>query len=43
VEVLLLLVQNLDVFVWNPYEVPRVDPTFITHQLNVDPPITPKK
>ena len=30
-------------FAWNPYEVPRVDPTYITHQLNVDPLVTPKK
>lgn len=43
VEVLLSLIQNLEVFVWNPYEVPGVDPTFITHQLNVDPLVTPKK
>ena len=33
----------MDVFAWNPYKVPRVDPTFITHQLNVDPLVTPKK
>lgn len=31
------LVQNLDVFAWIPYEVPGVDPTFITHKLNVCP------
>ena len=30
-------------FAWNPYEVPKVDPTFITHQLNVDPLVMPKK
>ena len=33
----------MDVFAWNPYEVPKVDPTFITHQLNVDPLVMPKK
>ena len=43
VEVLLSLIQNLDVFAWNLYEVPRVDPTFITHWLIGDPPVTPKK
>ena len=43
VEVLLCLLQSLDVFAWNPYEVPEVDPTFITHQLNVDPRVTSKK
>ena len=26
VEMLLFLVQNIDVFAWNPYEVPGVDP-----------------
>ena len=36
-EILLLLVQNLDMFAWSPYEVPGVDPAFITHRLNVDP------
>ena len=43
VEVLLSLIQNFDVFAWNLYEVPRVDLTFITHRLNVDPLVTPKK
>ena len=43
VKVLLSLIQNLDVFAWNLYEVPRVDPTFITHRLNLDPLVTPKK
>lgn len=42
-EVLLMLVQNFDVFEWSPYEVHRVDPTFITHKLNVDPLVPPKK
>ena len=37
VEMLLLLVQNVDVFAWSPYEVPKVDPEFIVHKLNVDP------
>ena len=43
VEVLLSLIQNLDVFAWNPYKVPGVDLTFITNRLNVDPLVTPKK
>ena len=38
VQVLLFLTQNIDVFVWSPYEVPEVDPGFIFHELNVDPP-----
>ena len=33
VEMLLLLVQNLDVFAWSPYEVPVVDSEFITYDL----------
>ena len=33
----------MDVFAWNPYKVPRVDSTFITHNLNVDPLVPPKK
>ena len=43
VEMLLLLVQNVDVFAWSPYEVPRVAPEFIVHRLNVDPLFPPKK
>ena len=36
-KLLLSLVQNLDVFTWGPYEVPKVNPEFIVHRLNVDP------
>ena len=43
VEMILLLVQNVDVFAWSPYEVPKVDLEFIVHQLNVDPSYPPKK
>ena len=43
VAILLTLVQNLDVFAWSSYEVPGVDPEFITHKLNVDPLFPPKK
>ena len=43
VEMLLFLIQNVDVFAWSPYEVPRVDPEFIVHRLNVDPLFPPKK
>ena len=35
--------KNVDVFAWNVYEAPRVDPNFICHHLNVNPSITPKK
>ena len=43
VEMLLSLLQNVDVFAWNQYEVPGVDPEFIVHKLNVDPSFPPKK
>ena len=43
VEMLLFLLQNVDVFAWNPYEVPGVDPEFIVHKFNVDPSFPPKK
>ena len=43
VQILLFLIQNIDVFAWNPYEVPGVDPGFIAHKLNVDPSYPPKK
>ena len=35
--------KNVDVFVWDAYDVPRIDPNFICHNLNVDPSATPKK
>ena len=43
IKVLLFLIQNVDVFTWSPYEVPRVDLEFIVHKLNVDPSFPPKK
>ena len=42
VEMLLFLAQNIGVFAWNPYEVPKVDLEFIVHKLNVDPLCPPK-
>ena len=33
---LLLLVQDVDIFVWSPYDMPGEDPEFITHKLNMD-------
>ena len=38
-----MLVQNVDVFAWSPYEVPGVDLEFIVHRLNVDLLFPPKK
>ena len=34
--------KNVDVFAWNAYEAPGVDPSFICHHLNVNPSVTPK-
>ena len=28
---------NIEVFAWTPYEMPRIDPNFIRHELNVLP------
>ena len=33
----------MDVFAWDVYEAPGIDPNFICHHLNVNPSITPKK
>ena len=35
--------KNVDVFAWDAYDTPGVDPSFICHHLNVNPSITPKK
>ena len=33
----------MDVFAWDAYEAPGVDPDFICHHFNVNPAVTPKK
>ena len=38
-----VLRRNVDVFAWNAYEAPKVDPDFICHHLNVNPSVIPKK
>ena len=38
-----LLRRNVDVFAWDAYEAPRLDPNFICDHLNVNPSITPKR
>ena len=38
-----LFKENVDVFAWDAYEAPGVDPNFICHHLNVNPAVTPKK
>ena len=35
-----LLRRNVDVFAWDAYEAPGVDPNFICHHLNINPSIT---
>ena len=35
--------ENVDVFAWDAYEAPGVDPNFIFHHLNVNPVVTAKK
>ena len=42
-ELLAFLRRNIDVFAWNAYEAPRVDPDFICHHLNVNPTVLPRK
>ena len=42
-ELIEFLKQNIDVFAWNTYEAPGVDPEFIYHHLNVNPLVAPKK
>ena len=38
-----LLRRNVDVFAWDAYEAPGVDPNFICHHLNVNSFIIPKR
>ena len=38
-----LMRRNMDVFAWDAYETPGLDPKFICHHLNVNPSITPKR
>ena len=42
-ELVEFLKKNIDVFAWNAYKAPRVNPSFICHHLNVNISITPKK
>ena len=39
----MFLRRNIDVFTWNVYEAPGVDPDFIFHHLNVNLAVLPKK
>ena len=42
-ELLAFLMRNIDVFAWNAYEAPRVDPNFIYHYLNFNIAVLLKK
>ena len=42
-ELVEFLRKNIDVFAWNAYKAPGVDPSFICHHLNVNPFVTPKR
>ena len=42
-ELIEFLKQNIDIFGWNIYEAPGVDPEFICQHSNVNPLIAPKK
>ena len=35
--------KNVNVFAWNAYEAPGVDPNFICHHLNANPSIIPRR
>ena len=37
------LKRNVDVFAWNAYEAPGVDPSFVCHHLNANPFVIPRK
>lgn len=37
------LEANIDVFAWSTYDVPKIDPEYICHRLNVNPEATPQK
>ena len=42
-ELIGFLRKNAEVFMWDTYKAPEVDPSFIYHHLNVNPSVTPKK
>ena len=37
------LKRNIDMFAWDAYDAPGIDPDLICHHLNVNPSITPEK
>ena len=43
IELIELLKANIEVFAWTPYEMSRIDPSFIKHDLNIMPDSCPVK
>ena len=41
-ELVELLRKNVDIFAWDAYEAPGLNPEFICHRLNVDPQLLQK-
>ena len=42
-ELIEFLRKNVEVFAWNAYDTPGVDPNFICHHLNANPFVIPRK
>ena len=42
-ELIEFLRRNIDIFAWNAYEAPGVDPNFICYHLNINSSVTPKR
>ena len=42
-ELIKFLKENIEVFAWTPYEMPRINPNFIRHMLNIMPEARPVK
>ena len=40
-ELTILLKSNIDIFTWEPYELPGIDPSVVCHRLHVDPTFRP--
>lgn len=40
-ELTVLLRNNLDIFAWEPYELPGIDPSVVCHRLHIDPAFNP--
>ena len=43
IELIELLMTNIEVFAWTSYEIPKIKPSFIKHELNIIPKAYPVK